>query len=312
MKKYISFILLSVLAVTAFAQQDAASSQFVLNMLTVNPAYAGYKEQPVMMLHHRSQWVGFKGAPITSIISFDTPLSKDQMAVGGSLVFDKIGPTTQMTFQSDFSYRFQMSRRSYLSFGLKGGFDFYQVNLTDLDLISDYQGSQDDFFQQNPKGLLLPNVGFGALYYDRNTFFGVSIPRILRNQLDKKGSDAWMIMEGSQQPTAYLVGGKLWKINRDYDFQPTISVKATQNAPVSVGVYANLYYRKALRLGVFYHYNEIAGAIVQYEYNRRWKFGYSVDVAASRLITTNLGSHELLVSYVLTNKRRRVVYPRYF
>ncbi|MEO0404544.1 MAG: PorP/SprF family type IX secretion system membrane protein [Bacteroidota bacterium] len=312
MKKYISFILFMVFAAAAMAQQDAASSQFVLNMLTVNPAYAGYKEQPVMMLHHRSQWVGFKGAPITSIISFDTPLPKDQMALGGSLVFDKIGPTTQMTFQSDFSYRFQMSRRSYMSFGLKGGFDFYQVNLTDLDLISDYRGTQDDFFQQNPKGLLLPNVGFGALYYDRNSFLGVSIPRILRNQLDKKGSDAWMVMEGRQQPTIFLVGGKLWKVNRDYDFQPTISVKATQNAPVSVGLYANLYYRKALRLGVFYHYNEIAGAIVQYEYNRRWKFGYSVDVAASRLITTNLGSHEVLVSYVLTNKRRRVVYPRYF
>ena len=301
-----------VLVTQVFGQQSATSSQFVLNMLTVNPAYAGYKEQPVLMLHHRSQWVGFKGAPITSVVSFDMPLPKDEMAVGGSLTFDKIGPTSQLSLQSDFAYRFQMTRRSYISLGLKGGFDLYQSNLTDLDLISKYEGGQDDFFMANPKGVFLPNVGFGGLYYDRNTFFGVSIPRILRNQLDKKNSEAWNTMEGTQEPTVYMMGGKLFKIDRDYAFQPTVTVKATRNAPVSVGVYANLYIQKALRLGVFYHYNEIAGAIVQYEYGRRWKFGYSVDVAASRLITTNLGSHELLVSYVLTNKRKRIVYPRYF
>lgn len=312
MKKYILLLFIVVLVGQVMAQQEATSSQFVLNMLTVNPAYAGYKEQPVLMIHHRSQWVGFKGAPITSVVSFDMPLPKDEMAVGGTLTFDKIGPTSQLSLQSDFAYRFQMSRRSYVSFGLKGGLDLYQTNLTDLDLISKYEGGQDDFFISNPKGVLLPNLGFGGMYYDRNTFFGVSIPRILRNQLDKKNSDAWMLMEGTQEPTVYLMGGKLFKIDRDYAFQPTMTVKATKNAPVSVGVYANLYIRKALRLGVFYHYNEIAGAIVQYEYGRRWKFGYSVDVAASRFITTNLGSHELLVSYVLTNKRKRIVYPRYF
>ena len=312
MKKYILFLLTVVLVGQVFGQQEATSSQFVLNMLTVNPAYAGYKEQPVLMLHHRSQWVGFKGAPITSVVSFDMPLPKDEMAVGGTLTFDKIGPTSQLSLQSDFAYRFQMTRRSYFSLGLKGGFDLYQSSLTDLDLISKYEGGQDDFFIANPKGVLLPNVGFGALYYARNSFFGVSIPRILRNQLDKKNSEAWMMMEGTQEPTVYVMGGKLFKIDSDYAFQPTVSVKATANAPVSVGLYANLYIRKALRLGVFYHYNEIAGALVQYEYGRRWKFGYSVDVAASRLISTNLGSHELLASYVLTNKRKRIVYPRYF
>lgn len=313
MKKYLFAIASVLIFGMSHAQQDASSTQYVLNMLTVNPAYAGYKEQPVIMMHHRSQWVGFKGAPITQVVSFDMPFSsKDEMAMGGSLIFDKIGPTSQFTMQTDFSYKFQMTRRSYLSFGLKGGFDLYQVNLTDLDLISQYRGEQDDFFMQNPKGLIVPNVGFGGLYYDRKSFVGVSIPRVLRNQLDKKGSDAWQIMEGDQQPTLHVMAGKLWKINRDYDFQPTISVRATENAPVSVGLYANLYLRKVLRLGVFYHYNEIAGGLIQYEYNRRWKFGYSVDVAASRLITTNLGSHELLVSYVLTNKRRRIVYPRYF
>ena len=297
---------------STLAQQDASSSQYVMNMLIVNPAYAGYKEQPVLTLNHRNQWVGFKGAPMTSTLSFDTPLPKDEMALGGTLRFDQIGPTSTMSFYSDFSYRFKMTNRSYMSFGLKGGFDLYQNNLVDLDLISELQGQQDQYFQENPKGLLLPNVGFGALFYDRKSFFGVSIPRILRNQLDKRGSEAWTIMEGAQEPTLYLMAGKMWKIDRNYQFQPTVSVRAMQNAPVSVGAYANLYIHHALRLGVFYHFNEVAGAIVQYEYERRWKFGYSVDVAASKLIRTNFGSHELMVSYVLTNKRKRIVYPRYF
>jgi type IX secretion system PorP/SprF family membrane protein len=195
---------------------------------------------------------------------------------------------------------------------MKGTMTLYQMNLTDLDLISDYEGSEDEFFLANPENLLLPNAGAGIFYYTQRSFIGLSAPKLLRNQLDKRNTTAYFQMEGKEEPTLYLAAGKLWRLDRDYQFQPTVIIKATNNAPLSAGFYANLYIFDSFRVGVFYHLNEVAGALLQYEYEGKWKFGYSVDVAANRLIQTNYGSHELMLSYSLAPKRKRIVYPRYF
>lgn len=287
-------------------------AQYVLNMLSVNPGYAGYRDKPVLALFHRSQWVGFDGAPSTQVLTFDSRLKKDELGIGGTIMFDRVGPTSALSLTANGAYHLQLDRRRTLSFGLKGTMTLYQMNLADLDLISDYEGTEDEFFLANPKNLMLPNAGAGVFYYTQRSFIGLSAPKILRNQLDKRHTTAYSQMEGKEEPTLYLAAGKLWRLDRDYQFQPTIMIKATNNAPLSAGFYANLYIFDAFRVGVFYHLNEVAGALFQYEYEGKWKFGYSVDVAANRLIQTNYGSHELMLSYSLAPKRKRIIYPRYF
>ena len=74
----------------------------------------------------------------------------------------------------------------------------------------------------------------------------------------------------------------------------------------------NMIYLNQLTTGVFYHYGEAFGALVQWQFHKDWKVGYSADFAANSLIRTNYGSHELMVNYTLKGKRKRIVYPRYF
>lgn len=293
------------------AQQDAMFSQYVLNTLSVNPAYAGYKEAMTINALHRSQWVGFKGAPITDVISMDTPLKKN-FNIGGTMMFDKIGPTTELTLMLDGAYRMKLTNRAYLSFGLKAVMSLYQINLTDLALVSEYYDEEDQLFQENTNGLFIPNTGFGAFFSDRDHFISLSVPRILQFQYESKNSEAWQENYGTTQPTAYLMAGKMFHLNRDFKFQPTLLFKATQNAPISAGLYANLYIYDVFRVGVFYNHKEVAGALFQFEIDRNWKIGYSVDIAVSKLATTNYGSHEIFLSYQFNSKNRRIVYPRYF
>lgn len=49
------------------AQQDVLLSQYMLNHLLINPAYAGSKDYNVSQLLYRRQWVGMEGAPVTQI-----------------------------------------------------------------------------------------------------------------------------------------------------------------------------------------------------------------------------------------------------
>jgi len=299
-------------SLAASSQQEAMNAQYVMNKLFINPAYAGYKENANFTLIHRSQWVGFKGAPTTQVLSFDTPLKKDKIAVGASLVHDKIGPTSTIAAELNITYRFRLTNRATLALGLKASCSMYQANLTDLVLTSDYYNQQDDYFMYNTKGLILPNAGFGMFYYKKDHYIGFSVPKLLRNKLVNKTSELYSVLVGRQEPTAYITFGKIWKINKQVKIQQNMVIKGQMNAPMSIGAYFNVLIMDQFNVGAFYQYNETAGLMFQWQMDKQWKIGYSFDVAVNSLIQTNWGSHELAVTYSLATRRKRIIYPRYF
>ncbi|MBL0314381.1 MAG: type IX secretion system membrane protein PorP/SprF [Flavobacteriales bacterium] len=294
------------------AQQDAVTSQFVMNKMFINPGYTGYKEQALLTAVHRSQWLGFKGAPSTQTLSFDTPLKKNELAAGGLLIHDKVGPTSRFGLMANFAYRTRLSNRATLSWGASASVDLYQMNLTDLTLASDYYGTQDEVFMSNVKGLILPNVGFGAYYHKKDHFIGLSCPKMLRPKLEKKGSPAFALLNGREEPTIYMMGGKQFKVNKDLFLIPSMLIRSQWNAPMSVGIYANAIYMKDFNFGLYYHYREIVGLMFQWQLDKQIKIGYSADIPTNVLIRNNWGSHELAVNYALNSSKKRIVYPRYF
>lgn len=310
---YLITILLACIApASLLGQQDAMHAQNIMNHLRINPAYAGYQETPTVSVFHRSQWVGFKGAPSTQTLTFDMPVKRAKFALGGSIGRDKIGPINTMNFMLDAAARVQVTRKGFMSFGLKASGSLFQANLTEVALTSSQQGVTDDLFSQNARSVFMPNIGFGFFYSDPEHFVSLSIPRLLNNSMRSKNSELYIYDMGVLQPVSYLMAGKIWKINKTYKIQPTLMARGTMNAPLSVGINTNLIIMDALKVGVYYYYKEVSGAMIQYEVDKKLKIGYSVDFATNRLINTNFGSHELMVSYMLKEKRRRIVYPRYF
>jgi type IX secretion system PorP/SprF family membrane protein len=294
------------------AQQDAITSQFTMNKLFINPGYAGYKEQGTLTLAHRNQWIGFKGAPMTTVISYDTPLKKNELAVGGGLMYDKVGPTSRLMLTGYFAYRLRLSNRATLSWGAVASASLYQANLTDLVLTSEHYGSTDDAFLFNTRSLVIPNIGFGGYYFKKDHFIGISIPAMIRPRLEKRTLAEQTHMNGRYEPTIYITGGKMFKINKDLNLNTSLLSRATLNSPLSIGAYVSGIYAKNYTLGLYYHYQENAGIFFQWQIDKQIKVGYSFDVATNMLIRTNFGSHELAVNYALGGKKKRIVYPRYF
>src|SRR5688500_10473376 len=108
-KQTISMILLLLLAALepAKAQQNIQFSQYVFNGLSINPAYAGYKEDLYMNAVYRHQWAGFPGAPRTGGVSLDgvTPGSDGKVGLGGQELFDQLGPQEAVSFDGCYSAR---------------------------------------------------------------------------------------------------------------------------------------------------------------------------------------------------------------
>lgn len=315
MKKNQIMLILSLVVLigqSASGQQDAVNSQFIMNKMFINPGYTGYREQPTIVAVHRSQWIGFKGAPSTQVLSFDTPLKKNELAAGGGLMHDKLGPTSRLGLSGYFAYRTRLSNRATISWGATASVQLYQANMTDLALTSDFYGQNDESFMYNTKGLLIPNIGFGAYYFKKDHFIGISSPSLLRPKLEKRTNPVYEMLNGRYEPTIYLMGGKIFKVNKDLNMQGSALFRGTFNSPLSLGFYANAIYMKNYNLGIFYHFRENLGLSFQWQIDKQLKVGYSVDIATSTLIKTNYGSHELAVNYALPTKKKRIVYPRYF
>src|SRR5436190_23650752 len=98
------FLALLALSGTATAQQDAMFTHYMNNTIAVNPAYAGTRNALTITGIHRSQWVGFDGAPITQTLTMHTPLGNHKMGIGLSVVNDKIGPVNTSGAFADYAY----------------------------------------------------------------------------------------------------------------------------------------------------------------------------------------------------------------
>jgi hypothetical protein len=61
---------------TLCAQQRPYYTQYVLNNYIINPAVAGIENYWDMKVSHRHQWVGLEGAPITTYVTIQGPLTK--------------------------------------------------------------------------------------------------------------------------------------------------------------------------------------------------------------------------------------------
>jgi type IX secretion system PorP/SprF family membrane protein len=295
------------------AQQEAMNAQFILNTMTINPGYTGYNEVQSFIMNHRSQWVGFKGAPVTNTLGFDMAMPKNAaIAYGGNLMHDKIGPTSELSISGNLAYRFYINKTTELSIGLKSYFGLFQANYTGLELTSDVFGQEDINFSFDPSNEVILNFGSGAYLHSEDYFIGLSSPRLLKNKIDNSNLDIYNTVRGRTEPSYYLMGGYNFRCNMWLDFQPAMLTKATVGAPLSIGMYGTFLLKSKWRLGGFYALREMAGVIAELQVTDKLNVGYSFDVSVNELIATHLGSHELGVSYVMRSFRKRVVYPRRF
>jgi type IX secretion system PorP/SprF family membrane protein len=289
----------------AHAQQDPMYTQYIHNMLAVNPAYAGSRDAMSFGLLHRSQWVGIEGAPTTQNLFIHSPLKNQNFAWGFSAVNDEIGPTSQTGLYGDFAARIQVSERGRLAFGLKAGFNYLRTDLTSLTPA----GAGDPSFQQNVNEWL-PNIGAG-LYYDLpNFFFGFTVPKILRNDYyDTNVNDA----EKAEEVQHYfLQTGGIINIGGDVKLKLSTQLKMVPSAPLGADFTLNCIIRDAFWIGGFYRLEDAAGVMLGYNLSPQLFIGYAYDYTTSELSAASGGSHEVVLTYDLKFGDDRIVSPRYF
>jgi len=298
------FVLI-ILPFYGFSQQDPVYTQYMNNLLTIQPAYAGISGDLNVTGISRAQWIGFPGAPNTNTLIISSPISKYNIGLGLSIVNDKWGPIKQNGIYVDYAFRVRLRQDQYLSFGLKGGFNIYQAYFTDLALI--YQNDMIFAYDINIK--FLPNLGVGILWHSDRFFLGVSTPKIVKNRLQNENDNSIY----REVRHFYGMGGYVFFLSDWVKFKPTVLYRWTEQLPSCVDFSGSFLLYDQLWIGATYRLKNSTGLIFQYNVNPQLKFGYSYDLTTFHPTQVNSGTHEFLISYdFVTTKRGRHTSPRYF
>src|SRR5690606_28635590 len=140
--KYWGIVLLILSVGKVIAQQNIQFTQYIFNSMSVNPAYAGYKEEWFAQLGLRQQWAGWEGAPQTGALSVDGVLDLVERRYGVGLLItgDQLGAKSAISTYANYALRLQLDRRDEhrLSLGIAGGITQYgldgnKLEVTDVD-----------------------------------------------------------------------------------------------------------------------------------------------------------------------------------
>ena len=289
------------------AQQDPQFSQYMFNLLAINPAYAGSAERLSIKALSRHQWVGFEGAPTTQTLTVHSPLPMESIGVGGTIMRDQHGPVTQYGFMVDVAYRIFLAHGNKLAFGIKGGMNLFQGKFGELHPIE----SGDQVFQNNVQQKFDPQFGFGVMYYGDRFYVGISSPKILRTDFFDVDSLKLVSLPG-QRAHYFLSAGYVFDLSTYLKFKPSVMLKAVDGAPLSFDINANFLFYEKFWIGAMYRHEDAVGAMAQYMITNDLSIGYAYDYPLSPLHNFSGGSHEFMLGFEFGNKLKGIRSPRYF
>lgn len=316
MKKCYFLLISLLLSVGLRAQQEDQFTQFMYYKLGFNPAFAGSDDGACLSALVRSQWVGLEGAPQSQLLTFNMPVLNQRVGVGASLLRQTIGVSENYTFEGSYAYRVPLGR-GFLAAGLQASVRLLRVNFNEL---SGTQPIETD--AAIPAGIqskYVPNFGAG-LYYDGQRFYlGLSVPRLLENNIDLADSGDVISREVRH---AYLMGGLILPLGDKVQFLPQLLLKYVNGAPFDGDVNLSLVLANRFTVGASYRLGgpkesslgESVSALLGVQISDTIFFGVSYDATLTELRKYNSGTLEGALRYCIGGRpdEEEFVNPRFF
>jgi len=310
----------------AQAQQTVQFSQYVFNGLSVNPAYAGYKEQMYVSATYRHQWTGIPGAPRTGGISVDGPTRENRVGLGLQLMADFMGPQQAFSLYGSYAYRIPLDVEGTKRLCLGLGVGVTQYSLDGKALIP--RESDDPTVPTGKVNTLAPDARFGIYYYTSSFYMGVSVMDLFSLYTEKgyfwKGYNFGTIRKTQH---VYLTTGCMLYLSDHLRLKPSLLVKEDFKGPTGIDINTFLQIDNLIWIGGSYRMNprlwknqlpddlqisNAASAMIEYYASEKLRIGYSYDLNINKLAGYQGGSHEISVGLSFPSKKTQVINPRYF
>ena len=292
------------------AQQEDAFAQFMYYKQAINPAQTGSSQGLNITGLVRNQWIGLSGAPKWQSLLFSMPLLNNRVGVGGNIYRHTIGITQITGLDGSYAYRLPVPR-GFLSFGLQTSVRFMQQN---FGLVTGTQPIEQD--ESIPVGLqskYLPNFGAGVYYESKRAYVGLSVPRLLRSNIDF--SDKGQLITRETQHYYFMAGatiplGEAWELN------PQTLWRYLPNAPFDADINLSAIFKKKISGGLSYRIgSETAIVSTGLQLGDHLHLGMAFEASFSDIQKYNSGTAEVIIRYFLATKKgenAEAVTPRFY
>jgi type IX secretion system PorP/SprF family membrane protein len=289
------YIILVVFGLLALQKSNAQSlpmySQYMYNMVNINPAYAGTRGVPSLSAIWREQWVGLPGSPTTKSFTYDAPSENKKMGFGVQLYDDKYVNYIKRTgVNLYYNIKIPVSEKGVISMGLKGGIynDTKNLNNTYLGASSTYL---TDVAYASNLNKIVPLAGAGIYYNDDKFYAGFSAPDVIVfSKVKDYSSDKGLFQVNEIH--YFFTSGYSFDVNEDVQLKPSFLIKATRGAPLEADLNTNVWLKNVLGLGVSYRTAESVLGMAELQISPQFRFGYAYDMPFKRP-----NSHELFLRY---------------
>jgi type IX secretion system PorP/SprF family membrane protein len=313
----------------ARAQQEVQFSQYVFNMLNLNPAYAGYRGGTSFNAIHRRQWTGIDGAPVTTGVSVDwlTGAREERLALSATAMMDEMGAQKTVSLGIGATYRIPLDEEGAkrLCFGITGGFLQFQLDGSVLEYVDD----NDERIPVGKPSHMEPDATFGVLYYTPKYYITASVNNLLQTTgVQAYNWDDKYFTSIVREPHLYVGAGTVFNMGEHFKLKPSFLWKEDFKGPSNIDLNAFLLINEMLWVGASYRTGfeiwdksnlqsglerkDAVSALLEV-YATKWlRIGYAYDFTVSGLNSYQSGSHEISISLIFQNKQKREISPRYF
>ena len=314
-KHYLLIFAILLIPCLLHAQQDPMYGQYIFNNTVINPAQAGSYAHNRFGILARNQWIGIDGAPRTESVYVNLLLPK-QLGLAVSLYQDRLGPEVNLQFQSDLAYHTPITGNLFLAGGIRLIASHLRVNLADVPNVD----PANPFFQENLSSGLLLNAGAGLLAYTPSSYFGISLPKVFRNQI---GINQPGLVDFRKKENVHLFvyGGSNILLSDEIMFMPSSLFKYIDGAPVQLDLNTVFGYKDILDFGPMLRTNlsegnnwmDGVGFLIGLRFLENWYLGYMYEYPLTTLKSTTRQTHEISLRFTWSSKyNAKIRSPRYF
>lgn len=246
----------------ARAQKEVLYSQYLLNPLSINPAYAGSRESFQLSAFLRRKWISVRYAPITQSVSADGAVANGRVGLGFQALNDRMGLFATTGVYGSVAYRFNMPALAKLSVGVQGGVNVLPIY---------------DVTTAASINRAVASFGVGVYYQSDRLFAGISAPELGGQVTDATGRYIYQ----SVRPVLFQAGVPI-DVGETTVLIPSVLVSKIADRPMGVDINLRAWFNEEVGLGLSYRQNSpglvqtnYVQAFVEYQLTKAIRLAYT-------------------------------------
>ena len=295
MKKKALVIILTVIAFAgASAQNDPVSSQYMFNHMLYNPGSAGSSGRICATAMNRQQWVGFEGAPSSTVFHVNAAIRPFNIrsGIGLTIISDQTGFDSDNSLLLTYSYITSIGNGN-LGIGINAGILNKSIdptwNIPSGDIFVPPSG--DPLIPDGKESHLTYDMSFGLFYSALDYYAGLSVTHLTEPKIKYATATPYVARQ------YYATAGYTVRLpNPNFELLPSAFVYSDGKL-FQLTLNTTVRYNKKVWGGVSYRAGDALTGLIGIELYNGIRIGYSYDFPMNDIRKSTSGSHEFMVNY---------------